>query len=94
MESSHVTGRVSKEDGESIIIPFDEILDGLQKDIPEGFTTTEMSEKTGMSLPLCRAKIKALGVQGKLEFAGNKGVRAIDGKMRPVPCYRLVNDEK
>ena len=96
MGTSHSQCRVPKTDSREIIIPFDEVLADLAKlqdEIPEGFTTGEMSEATGMGRGLCRKKIKSLVAMGRLEFAGRKKVMAIDGVSRPVPVYRLVNNE-
>lgn len=75
---------------------FDDILrelETLQRDVPEGFTTAEMSKTTGLSTVVCRKKMKLLIECGRLECVGRKNIIALDGVARPVPVYRVVDNE-
>ena len=93
---SRSTGKISKTNTKAIVIPFDDVLEELEKlnnKSPEGFTTKEMSEDRKWSRELCRRKIKALIDAGLAMYAGERTVTNINNRAAKVPVYRLVNEK-
>lgn len=65
------------------------ILAAQSAEGPSGASTTaELAERTGMSLERVRARLHKLAGEGRLEVC-HVLRRALDGKMQPLPAYRM-----
>jgi hypothetical protein len=92
MDTSHPTGCQPKKSSQEIIIPFEDSLAELERDTTDGWSTAEMSAKLGVGPKACREKIAKLKAAGKVESAGWKWAKAIDGKSCRIPTYRFIDE--
>jgi hypothetical protein len=74
------------------VIYMDEIeaqLRSLEETSPEGFSISEMAEKTGKSEFWCRKKMKVLVKAGKAKYNGKKPCTMLDGRRYYAPVYAI-----
>jgi len=55
---------------------------------PDGMTVTEMVTESGRGRTWVLAVLRRAITCGAWECTGSKRVAAIDGSLRPAPCYR------
>ena len=90
MGTACTAATVSKTNGKALVIEgLEAALEALKSDA-EGFTTAELRESTGWSINLCRTNLRKLMSAGKVEMAGHKTIKRIDGIQARVPAYRAV----
>lgn len=74
-------------------VSFDELLKEIRRldtERPEGFTSDEMSLKTGRSIKWCREKIRELIKNKMVVLNGKVQTEAIDGKVCYSPVYKVI----
>jgi DNA-binding Lrp family transcriptional regulator len=77
-----------------MVISFEEVLkeiEDLNKKVPEGFSTAEMSEALGHTQEWCRYSLRKMIAAGKVRCNGRKSVPRIDGYMTDVPVYVFID---
>lgn len=75
--------------GPSLAVDFDALLAELRttrQAANEGYTTEELRERFGWSVPRCTKIIRAAMASGRCRRA-RKVVEALDGRMANVPAY-------
>lgn len=82
--------RVSKGQGDPIIIDLQAEIERLNEKHVDGFSTKEMSKSLGKSPSQCRIWIGQLIDNGVVEYAGKRRVKAIDNTTRYIPIYRYI----
>lgn len=62
--------------------------------LQEGLTRREIEEATGMGKTWVLSQLRKLKAEGRLTVVRKK-IEALDGKMFPVPAYRIIyNDDE
>jgi hypothetical protein len=65
-------------------------LERISQAAPDGFSVAEMCEAVNHGPKWCCEKLRKLMAAGRVEYAGNRPVKRIDGRAGNVPVYRMV----
>ena len=95
MDTPHFTGSDAKANRKEIVIPVNDMLDGieqLQSESPEGFTTHELAIALGIGKHAAGVRLTALHDLGLIECSGRRKIIRRDGIPGRIPVYRYVKE--
>jgi len=77
-------------------VNFDEVLKEISKlsRQVEGFTTQEMADNTGLTVKICREKLRVLVMAGVAYCSGRRTTQSMDGRPCHIPVYRMSKKSK
>jgi len=78
-------------------VNFDEVLKEISKlsrQKREGFTTQEMADNTGLTVKICREKLRVLIMAGVAYYNGRRTTKTMDGRPCHIPVYRMSKKSK